>query len=89
MPSDCPKRIWPSRPHVAPNGLVAGPIVTGAPPLIAIFCSATDWIDQNASHWPSGEKNGFVNPGSVPGMSRDVSVSIERSNTPFGVLKAK
>src|SRR5262245_12438874 len=86
IPSGCAKRICPSRPHDAPNGLVAGPIVTGAPPPIEIFCKAVAAFDQKASHSPSGEKNGEVVATSVPGMRREVSVSIARRYTPSTVL---
>ena len=58
IPSACANTI-PSVPQVMPKGLVAGQMVTAAPPVTAICLSAWSAPDQNAMDWPSGEKIGF------------------------------
>src|SRR5262245_51176755 len=60
---------------------------TAAPPLRRIFLS---WrtSDQNPTHSPSGDKNGFDRSTSGPRMSWASAVSIERRYNPAVVLYA-
>ena len=56
IPSSCVNTI-PLGSQVTAKGLVAGQMVTAAPPVTAVCLSAPP--DQNAMNLPSGEKVGF------------------------------